>query len=104
MQNYNYAIAFVPYWFRFLQCLNKYYYTRVKPHLFNAGKYFFSMMMQLVNIPFIKSSGNPGYGIFIGVSIFSSLYSYTWDIYMDWGLLRSNEVGKKYLRHKILYH
>lgn len=33
----------------------------------------------------------------------STAYSYYWDLYMDWGLLRCNEPGKKYLRPKLLY-
>ena len=40
---------------------------------------------------------------FILINIASTIYSYYWDLYMDWGLLRSNEHGKKYLRPKMLY-
>ena len=33
------------------------------------------------------------------------MYSYIWDIYMDWGLLRNNKPGVKnrFLREKINY-
>ncbi|TNV71791.1 hypothetical protein FGO68_gene14733 [Halteria grandinella] len=40
---------------------------------------------------------------FVALNVFSTCYSYYWDLYMDWGLLRSNEPGKKYLRPKMLY-
>eukprot|EP00350_Pseudokeronopsis_sp_OXSARD2_P000523 CAMPEP_0170564802 /NCGR_PEP_ID=MMETSP0211-20121228/75009_1 /TAXON_ID=311385 /ORGANISM="Pseudokeronopsis sp., Strain OXSARD2" /LENGTH=129 /DNA_ID=CAMNT_0010884733 /DNA_START=160 /DNA_END=546 /DNA_ORIENTATION=- len=40
---------------------------------------------------------------YIIISAISTCYSYSWDIYMDWGLLRSQEPGKKFLRPKILY-
>ena len=43
------------------------------------------------------------YYLWISVSIFGSLYSYTWDIYMDWGLMRSREKGKFGLRSKITF-
>ena len=36
----------------------------------------------------------------------ATTYSYAWDIYMDWGLLRQNTPGhpKRFLRDKINYH
>ena len=34
------AMAFLPYWWRFAQCLNKYHETEARVHLLNAGKYF----------------------------------------------------------------
>jgi hypothetical protein len=40
---------------------------------------------------------------FVALNVFSTCYSYYWDLYMDWGLLRSNEPGKRYLRTKMLY-
>jgi hypothetical protein len=40
---------------------------------------------------------------FVAINIISTAYSYYWDLYMDWGLLRSNEPGKRYLRPKLLY-
>lgn len=48
-------------------------------------------------------AGDSSFYIFVAVSIYSTLYSYSWDLYMDWGLLRSKEPGKKYLRPKLLY-
>jgi hypothetical protein len=44
-----------------------------------------------------------GNNVYVPVGIVSTLYSYSWDVYMDWGLIRSNEPGKKFLRHKILF-
>jgi hypothetical protein len=40
---------------------------------------------------------------FVALNLFSTAYSYYWDLYMDWGLLRTKEAGKKYLRPKLLY-
>jgi hypothetical protein len=37
--------GFCPYWFRCGQCLNKYYYSGVKAHLLNAGKYFSKLVV-----------------------------------------------------------
>lgn len=38
------------------------------------------------------------YLVFISMSFVSLIYSYTWDIVMDWGLLRSSEPGTYGLR------
>jgi hypothetical protein len=40
---------------------------------------------------------------FIALNVFSSVYSLYWDLYMDWGLFRTQEPGKRFLRHKLLY-
>jgi hypothetical protein len=40
---------------------------------------------------------------FVALNVFSTIYSYYWDLYMDWGLLRSYDKGKRYLRNKMLY-
>jgi len=42
--------------------------------------------------------------IWFAIHMWASSYSYAWDIYMDWGLLRSKEAGKYGLREKINYH
>ena len=34
------AFHFLPYWWRFAQCINKYHETELTNHLINAGKYF----------------------------------------------------------------
>ncbi len=36
-------------------------------------------------------------------SVVSSLYAYTWDIKMDWGLLDKNAEDNKFLREEIVY-
>jgi hypothetical protein len=43
--NYTLVIAFLPYWFRFAQCLRRYRDTKLKAHLINSGKYFFNILV-----------------------------------------------------------
>ena len=43
------------------------------------------------------------YLIFIAVNSFGTLYAYFWDLYIDWGLLRSTEPGRFALRPVIQY-
>ena len=102
LENYLLAIAFLPYWFRLAQCFRRYHVCKMKVHLVNAGKYFSVILIQFANIFKHKIPGESTLNVFIGVSIASSLYAYSWDLYMDWGLLRCNEPGKRFLRPKFL--
>lgn len=40
---------------------------------------------------------------FIRLSLLSSLYAYTWDIKMDWGLFDRNAGENKFLREEVVY-
>jgi hypothetical protein len=103
LENYLLVITFIPLWFRFAQCFKKYYDDpkRDKKTFANAGKYFTSIMVQVAGVLRSKVKGTPSYNFFIIMSAISTTYSYSWDIYMDWGLLRSSERGKFMLRPEI---
>lgn len=82
---------------RFNQCLRKYSDTGDRfPHLANATKYALSQLVTLFGTfhPLYLEyngggSGLPFYQIFWTILfVSSSLYSFTWDVYMDWGLGR----------------
>lgn len=103
------AVAFLPGWFRLMQCFRRYHETKLPANLKNAGKYFSGLAAQGLGIfygEYVINSASDNYFVFISflaISIFSTAYSLYWDLYMDWGLFRSNEPGKRYLRPKILY-
>jgi hypothetical protein len=99
-------MGFIPYWFRFLQCLNKRYYTGSYLHLLNAGKYFSDMLVPLAALPlwYTAYSHNKVWWIYVGTKAFANLYSYVWDIKMDFGLCRYFKKDEKYLlREKLMY-
>jgi EXS family/SPX domain len=88
-------LTLLPLWFRFNQCLRRYLDTRKRfPHLANAFKYALSQTVTLFGAfhPLYLDHTNQRTDmafyqrwwmlLFIG----SSLYSFTWDVYMDWGL------------------
>ena len=77
----------------------------MKVHLINAGKYFSDLCVPLAGLFIIKYDFNTSYYIYIAIHAFASTYSYAWDIYMDWGLLRQNDVKKPnyLLREKCNY-
>lgn len=111
-------VSCLPAWFRFAQCLRRYRDTREAfPHLLNAGKYsttFFVVLFSTLNAV-VSLSGdaepedkvhNPFFYVWIVCSVGSSLYAYTWDIKMDWGLLdrsTATSAENRVLREDIVY-
>lgn len=98
--------AFLPYWFRLGQCLNKYFTQNNKPQLWNAGKYFSDILVPFAQIKYFGYQSytyNTAFWWWFGLHVFASSYSYCWDIYMDWGLLRTKEPGRYGLRDKLNY-
>ena len=88
-------ICLLPLWFRFNQCLRRYLDTRKRfPNLANAAKYALSQTVTLFG------AFHPLYALhyynqrmltnlfeyfWMGLFIASSLYSFSWDVCMDWG-------------------
>jgi glucan phosphoethanolaminetransferase (alkaline phosphatase superfamily) len=105
LEDYILAIVFFPFWFRFAQCLRRYHDSKDKLNLANAGKYFSMILIHFSNIFKAKLRTDATLYIFISVSLISTLYAYSWDIYMDWGLLRCSwrERNKRLLRNKTLF-
>jgi len=108
-------ICLAPLWFRFNQSLRRYVDTGKRwPNLANAFKYALSQTVTLFGAfhplylyyqdkPSRKESGF-GVDLFqvlwMGLFVSSSLYSYFWDVYMDWGLGRPK---MKFLGPRLMY-
>lgn len=101
----------LPAWFRFAQCLRRYRDSKEAfPHLVNAGKYsstfavvIFATLRSYYASQYQNTFDNPYTILWIISSIVSSLYAYTWDIKMDWGLFDSNAGENKFLREEVVY-
>lgn len=97
-----FILAF-PYYLRFMQCLKRYYVTKmVFPNIFNAVKYGMSICtIVLGNFSFIDypSLLTPFY--IIGLSSF--LYNNYWDNYNDWGLFRRWDKQRRFLRTRLTF-
>ncbi|KAF9576416.1 hypothetical protein EC968_008711 [Mortierella alpina] len=102
-------ITGLPAWFRFLQCLRRYRDTlEWFPHLLNAGKYSASLLNLFVYFSFRHYGGPQLKAAWIAVSLFTSVYTFAWDIYMDWGLFRFGSLkgggkGHPFLRQELVY-
>ncbi len=97
----------LPLWWRFAQNLRRYYDTRKRtPHLPNALKYAISHTIVLfgaLHAEFgrISSKGTTAYQIMWIIAFgISTLYTFSWDVVMDWGLGRRSDA---FLRKELMY-
>ncbi|KAF9113778.1 hypothetical protein BGX27_000812 [Mortierella sp. AM989] len=99
----------LPAWLRFLQCLRRFRDTlEWFPHLLNAGKYLSSLAQIFIYFTYRYYASTPLKVAYIIISIFTSAYTYTWDVYMDWGLFRFGKhgggaYGHPFLRPELVY-
>ncbi|KAJ8668179.1 hypothetical protein QAD02_009842 [Eretmocerus hayati] len=101
----------LPAWFRFAQCIRRYRDSKEAfPHLVNAGKYATTFLVVLTMTLRMEYKSNysstwesPWLWLWVVSCIINSVYSYTWDIKMDWGLLDSNAGENKFLREEVVY-
>ena len=100
-------LSAAPLWFRFAQCIRRYYDTHDRfPHLANAMKYALSHSVVLVGILHTSYTDgdqpltidNKEYWIICLLA--STIYNFAWDVYMDWGLGKSQYHG---LRERMIY-
>lgn len=68
----------------------------------NAGKYSSSLITLFVYFAFRHYGGNALKVAYIVVAIFSSSYTFLWDVYMDWGLFRFGKYGGAAYGHPFL--
>lgn len=52
---------------------------------------------------YADSYDNPFFYFWIFCSVISSIYTYTWDVKMDWGLFNKNSGEYTFLREEIVY-
>ena len=109
-------ITLLPAWFRFAQCIRRYYDTRKPlPHLANAGKYSTSIFVTIFSTLKVIMKPEDGkdsedtlgqvlFYIWIGSLLISTIYSLFWDLCMDWGFFDTNYGDNLFLREQIVYH
>ena len=99
LKSYQYLVMFIPFWFRFAQSIRRYRDNKLKSNLVNAGKYVSIMIMAGLYVAYEENQSNGGLlAVYIVYGIANTIFCLAWDFYMDWGLLRSNEPGKRFLR------
>eukprot|EP01095_Lingulamoeba_sp_RSL-Kostka_P002199 TRINITY_DN13073_c0_g1_i1.p1 TRINITY_DN13073_c0_g1~~TRINITY_DN13073_c0_g1_i1.p1 ORF type:complete len:685 (+),score=169.74 TRINITY_DN13073_c0_g1_i1:122-2176(+) len=101
--------SILPMAWRFMQCIKRYIYTRKIEHLPNAGKYGFGFSVVLFSylaghgeFQVYNEEWSPLRIIWLICFICSTLYMYTWDLFMDWGLGRVKSKNF-FLRDKLIF-
>jgi hypothetical protein len=96
-------ISAYPQFIRWTQCINKLYYTRqLWPHLGNFFKYTSGIANTLMGYFYTKKSNNLRLYFRIFIGAISTCYNLFWDIYLDWGCGRKNNLHF-FLREKLTY-
>jgi len=96
-------VTALPAWFRFLQCLRRFRDTSEwNPHLINSGKYFMTLVQIFAYFTYRHYSSPRTKAAYIVVSLITSSYTYSWDVYMDWGLFRFGRHGGGAYGHPLL--
>lgn len=87
------VISSLPYLLRLLQCLRAYRDTHKRwPHLANGFKYCFALAIIVIGSTHeqwkqLSPEGTSAIStVWIVMYAISTLYTYTWDVFMDWGL------------------
>eukprot|EP00762_Andalucia_godoyi_P002840 ANDGO_04540.mRNA.1 SPX and EXS domain-containing protein 3 len=79
------ALAFLPFFWRALQCLRRYYDTKQNMNLVNFGKYLSAILVILFSALY-DTYRSPGYrAIWLFLIPVSTVYAFLWDVMMDWG-------------------
>ena len=99
-------VASLPYLWRARQCSVSYNATgEVMPHLVNLGKYLSAF--PVIWTSFFKNyyASSPLYeehlkNLWLGFVVINSIYSFIWDVYMDWGL---GNLRCYFLRHELIF-
>ncbi|ELR12179.1 SPX domain containing protein [Acanthamoeba castellanii str. Neff] len=86
------AMACLPLFWRMMQCLGRYSATKHVEHLGNSTKYLVALSVVLLSQLYGDLSSAGEWSairvLWCIAFIVSTLYSYLWDIFMDWGLGR----------------
>ena len=97
----NFALYLIPFYFRFMQSLRRYFDNRDTLNLLNALKYLVMILAGIFNI--FAANGSSMESLWLITLLMGSTYAYGWDIYIDWGLFRIWDKNKFGLRSKLMY-
>lgn len=96
-------LSTLPQFWRLLQCFRRYYDSKDKTNLYNAGKYTTGMLVAItgsLRSQFANASG--WLALWLIFVIIATVYSYGWDIYKDWSIGDPKSVNWM-LRDQLLY-
>nr|XP_019044152.1 hypothetical protein I302_07433 [Kwoniella bestiolae CBS 10118]OCF23082.1 hypothetical protein I302_07433 [Kwoniella bestiolae CBS 10118] len=84
-------LACLPAGSRFIQCLKRYYDSKLNIHLINAGKYSSVILQQCLFVYWRSRNSHindKSFIIWFIFAVLSATYTSTWDLVIDWSLFR----------------
>lgn len=104
-----YAVSFLPYYWRAMQCARRWFDEGQMSHLVNLGKYVSAMFAAGAKVAYEKEKSTGWLCLFVIISSSATVYQLYWDFVKDWGLLQMNSKNpwlrnELMLRRKTLYY
>ena len=97
-------MSYAPYWWRFWQCLHKWYSFDAKLQLLNAAKYFSKFGPATAFLIFRNGKNFDGlWYAYFTTQMITTVFCLYWDYYWDWGLLRGTTSSTLLLRDSITF-
>ncbi|KAL1828878.1 hypothetical protein ACET3Z_007290 [Daucus carota] len=84
----SYAISFLPYYWRAMQCARRWFDEGETSHLVNLGKYVSAMLAAGAKVTYEKERTTGWLCIVVIMSSVATVYQLYWDFVRDWGLLQ----------------
>lgn len=85
-----YIISFLPYFWRALQCIRRWFDDSDVAHLANMGKYVSAMVAAGARVTYGRQDNNIMFVMVIITSVMATMYQLYWDFVKDWGFLNPN--------------
>ncbi|KAK2635908.1 hypothetical protein Ddye_030700 [Dipteronia dyeriana] len=108
-RDFAYAVSFLPYYWRAMQCARRWFDEGETSHLVNLGKYVSAMLAAGAKVAYEKERSVGWLCLVVLVSSAATVYQLYWDFVKDWGLLQMNSKNPwlrndLMLRRKIVYY
>ncbi|OIW21636.1 hypothetical protein TanjilG_06940 [Lupinus angustifolius] len=98
-----YAVSFLPYYWRAMQCARRWLDEGERSHLVNLGKYVSAMLAAGVKVAYEKDGSVVWLCLVVIMSSAATMYQLYWDFVKDWGLLQINSKNPL-LRNELMLH
>ncbi|XP_059655579.1 phosphate transporter PHO1 homolog 1 [Cornus florida] len=104
-----YAVSFLPYYWRAMQCARRWFDEGQTSHLVNLGKYVSAMLAAGAKVAYEKERSVGWLCLLVVMSSAATVYQLYWDFVKDWGLLQFHSHNpwlrnELMLRQKFIYY
>ncbi|XP_074571359.1 phosphate transporter PHO1 homolog 1-like [Curcuma longa] len=96
-----YAVSFLPYYWRAMQCARRWFDEGETSHLINLGKYVSAMLAAGAKVAYEKENSAGWLALLVVISSAATVYQLYWDFVKDWGLLQLNSKNP-WLRNELI--